>query len=168
MGRGPWVTASDLHLPRPALVDVGFLFVDGCLTGGQSRGHFQHEGRQEGGAAGADKCSLTFSYRLLSALPALPANTQLSLAFTDLIKALPIPARSPLTSSVSLSRDGGVTPWSRQGAPPPHLSRSKNQTHFGVTSPNEATKTIIPGLICFKYSRTSSSASPLFPFYQRD
>lgn len=47
---------------------------------------------------------LTFSRRLLFSVPALPANTQPSLGFKDLIKVLPIPTNTSLISSVILPK----------------------------------------------------------------
>ncbi|KAA8593389.1 hypothetical protein FQN60_009505 [Etheostoma spectabile] len=46
--------------------------------------------------------SLTFSKRLLFSAPALPANTQLSLCFTDLIKVLPMLTNTSVISFVIL------------------------------------------------------------------
>lgn len=111
--------------------------------------------------------SLTFSNWLLRCVPALPANTQLSRAFTDPIKALPMAARRSTVSPVSLPPSKGKNSWRRRQR---HRRRSQSLfpvakiqvealTHFGVTSSNEAIKTILPGLIPFRYDSVSSGSS---------
>lgn len=112
--------------------------------------------------------SLTFSNWLLRCVPALPANTQLSRAFTDPIKALPMAARMSTVSPVSLPPSKGKKSWRRsqrhrlrwsQSLFPVAKIQVEASTHFGVTSSNEAIKTILPGLIPFRYDSVSSGSS---------
>lgn len=114
--------------------------------------------------------SLTFSNWLLRCVPALPANTQLSRAFTDSIKALPMAARRSTVSPVSLPPSKGKKSWRRRQRHRRRRRRSQSLfpvakiqvealTHFGVTSSNEAIKTILPGLIPFRYDSVSSGSS---------